>query len=72
MYDIALHFVYNSCMVYLSVLSDKLFSLDELNQVMEDFMFGLSETSSIPSLLLCSVFQSADNHRLLQNGKAIP
>jgi len=51
--------------------SDKLFSLDELNQVMEDFMFGLSEASSIPSLLLSSVFQSADNHRLGQNGNII-
>ena len=45
-------------MVHSSVLifSDKLFSLDELNQVMADFMFGLSEASSIPSLLLCGVF----------------
>ena len=57
-------------MVHSSALkfSDKLFSLYELNQVMEDFMFGLSEASSIPSLLLSSVFQSADNHRLGQNG----
>jgi len=39
--------------------SEKLFSLGEL---MDDFMFGLPEASSIPSLLLSSVFQSADNH----------
>ena len=42
--------------------------MDDINEIMNNFLFGSVESTDIPSPLLHTAFQSTDNPRLGQNG----
>ena len=48
--------------------SERLLTVEDINDIMENFLFGSVESTDIPSPLLQTVFQSTDNPRLGQNG----
>ena len=46
-------------------------SVEDINNIMENFLFGSVESTDIPSPLLQATFQSTDNPRLGQNGTTL-
>ena len=51
--------------------SERQLTLEDINDIMEHFLFGSVESTDVPSPLLQTVFQSTDNPRLGQNGYCI-
>ena len=51
------------------IFQDRYFSIDQLNQMIESFHFGYSESKNRPSLINLSTLSSTDDNPLKQSGQ---